>query len=200
MNERERDLKNQPQPSNPYEPPLTSLKPEHSEPNSDRRFPLGRVYWQLMIATLFVNALLVFTPLFYQWANDEVRPFFPNMFRTPSIGLGLYGLITCGFALAYSLAYVRRITRRNYALRYRELRARQFDFFARSMLMSTVITISTLIAFVGCCVPSSLPFLRYSGASGLAGDTTLPTVFSVLVALMVGGVIIFKLLPREDLY
>ncbi len=185
--------------NNPYAPPNDAAKAVGEEPGKGLEYPLGKVYWRLMISTLMINVLLVFTPLLYQLADGKSRPLLPNIFLTPAIGLGLFGGMISGFALTYGLAYARRVVRRNYTRRYNEIRAQQFDFFARGMLFGALLTISTLTAFVCCCVPISLPFISYS-AGGMAGNNTSPaTAFAVLIALVAGGFMIFKLLPREDL-
>ncbi len=197
MRSSEKKNSNQSSSANPYAPPHEVLREESREHRL--KFPLGKVYWLLMSATLVVDAVLVTVPLLYQSAKGQSRPFFPNLFLTPAIGLGLFGAIVSGFALTYSLAYMRRVARSNYLRRLNEIREQQFDFYARGMSIGLLLTISTLTAFVCSCVPISLPFISYSAGGGLAGDTSLATGLAVTIALMVGGFIIYKLLPREDL-
>lgn len=188
-------MSDQPSPTNPYEPPHESIAIKEGR----LPLPLGNVYWRLTFAAFVVEALLVCTPIFFQASEGKLRPFWPNLFVSPSSGLGLFGGLVSGFALAYGLSYAHRVATQNFTHRYNEAREHQFDFYARTMLFGVLLAISTLTAFVGCCVPASLPFIRYSAGGGTSGSTAPATAFSVLVALAVGGFVIYKLLPREDL-
>ena len=188
----------QPDYSNPYEPPAEP-QPAVSEPNECRlAYPLGLVHWACLFGTVIVCICMIVVP-FYQLNDGKNRPFLAYAFQSTPMALGLLGGMASCLAIVYSLLYAHRIVRRNYRRRHQKVRDQPFLFYVRSMLLGMLLTISTLTTFVCCCVPTSIPFVQYSAGGGMSGDTRLPTAFSVLVALAVGVFIIRQLLPREDL-
>ncbi len=184
---------------NPYKSPAVESTAESRESNDHRlAAPLGTVYWGAMIATFVVCALLIFVP-WYQLSDGRSRPFLSFAFRSTPFALGLLCAIATVFAVVYGVSYSYRITRGGFAQRHRNLSEHPDRFYFYSMSIGFVLTISTLTAFVCCCVPVSIPFVQYSAGGGMSRGSNLPTILAVLVALAVGGFMIRLLLPREDL-
>ena len=190
-------MADQPEYSNPYEPPAEP-QTAVSEPD-DRRlaYPLGVVHLGWLFGTMVICVCMIFVP-FYQLNDGKNRPFLAYAFRSTPMALGLLGGMASCLALVYSLLYAHRIVRRSFRRLHQKVRDQPFIFYVRSMLLGMLLTISTLTTFACCCVPTSIPFVQYSAGGGTSGDTRLATAFSVLVAFAVGGFIIRQLLPRED--
>lgn len=181
-----------PQP-NPYSPPQVggAAHPERLA------FGIGATYWGLMFATLAICGAMVLGPWYFN-VDERRRDFLPTVLQTPPMGLGLLGCMAVGFGAIFGIGYLFRVVRRSYIRRHELMRRQQLAFFGRSLTIGLLTTITTLTAFVSCCVPIGFFTLSYSPA-GLYGDMQGPVVVAILVAVVAGSILIYWMLPKADL-